>query len=134
MKQQSETFELCPALGKWLCVCPRGEQSLFNASCHYSLSWILFPVRSGFVLWMLWSSVCVLIPQGCPGRQLSRWAPSWVFLWQELPREQQCRCCAELQDQTSSSFSGEEGGGQHAGKRQPEEEMRNGETAAVICV
>lgn len=57
MKEQSETSELCPALRKWLCVCPRGDQSLFSVLCHYSLSWIQFPVHSGFVLRMLWSCV-----------------------------------------------------------------------------
>lgn len=57
MKQQSETSELCPALRKWLCACPRGDQSLFSVSCHYALSWILSPLHSGFALWMLWSSV-----------------------------------------------------------------------------
>lgn len=69
---------------------------------------------------------CALVPQDCPGRQLSRQAPPRVFLWQE-----QCSSSPDsssagvvLQDETSWPCSGKEGEGQHTRRRQPEEEKR----------
>lgn len=56
---------------------------------------------------------CALVPQDCPGRQLSRQASPRVFLWQEqcqqLPREQQCRCCAAGRDQLALQWEGRGG-------------------------
>lgn len=76
--------------------------------CLVTIHWVgsCFLSTVDAVLWMLWSSVCALVPQGCPGKQLSRWAPSRVFLWQELPREQQCRCCAAGPDQQALQWEG----------------------------
>lgn len=138
MKQQSETSELCPALRERLCVCPRGEQSLFSVSCHYSLGWMLLPVRSGFVFWMLWGSVCTsssaLVPQGCPERQLSRRAPRGCSCGRSSPESS--RAGAVLQDQSSWPFRGK-GKGRTTHKEEAArggKEALNAQTAAVIRV